>query len=1311
MDELKPRAVSENSPLTSKNSLDETHRLANTIWAFVDAARSRREVHWGIDLLAPLAALLILRWAAYDEAEYEEHATLVGKPFIPRLPSSLRILAWQRRDIDGIISSIEGFRHDTRRGHDVAPAQYIAMAMSVLQGELRRARQLTRDTAFLLAQFPFQSPKDFENLAEIIEALIEKALTFKDRYAGEFITPLPIVKLMVELAEPLPGDRVYDPCFGMGGLLVAAAMKLRGAAKTPREWIEIQQHKFFGIERNPRAYVIGLCRLLLLGIKRPNLECEDTLERQLPQNRDVAGFDCLLMVPPWGGQRSVDSATSQYPVPSTSVDTLFLQHAMACLRPGGRAVIALPEGTLFSTGKNSIVRKYLLTEFHVDGVISLPPGAFRPYTAIKSNLVVFRREKPRTFVRFIRASTGMEGPVDADWGPGGTREIVQALRTGQEAPWLWDVPIKKLAERDYSLSSIYKASDELEQKLNSIRAADPRLKITAIESIAHVFAGISYGRASTSSRPDAPGVISGLLRVGDISKPTKAGVSLFLLEAGATRIREHHWLRPGDVLVTKDGTIGKIAMVAKQDSRLVPSNGVAVVRTSELLTPDFLAALLRSPAYQFWMKEYARGAIIRHLPLNAFRKLLVPVPSISLQLRVLEEIGSQGDALQALLRISTGAPQDPISAWLETSNTVAQLRPSAEFTDDISVLLDRFATEFLAIAKKIEQAPQATFPIEIGAWLDVLRTAALGLRQIDKIPKGTPRLAALEVLRPRLEEANRLLERSDAFLARQARTLTAGVLLALDREVRTILGPISIALRLSPYEVVMGAPREVRVVLRNTSSVALRDVFIETQPSFGSDRIAYLAEETSFEVPLALEPAEPGALHVLVRWIAQRLDGQPFSGEAHLSVHVQPAPEAKPQIDIGTSPYVVGNPVEREEMFFGREEIIERIKRQLGTEGSANIILLEGNRRTGKTSILEHLRRSDHLPDWIPVYCSFQAADGDERRLGIHTRDVFRLMARTIAWELHRAGVKTWIPGAPPAVSDKPFKLAFLSALDYAFSGDRAFEAFELYLAEAIAAARPRRILFMLDEFDKLQEGIDAGVTSPHVPENIRHFLQHNREITAIITGSRRLKRLREEYWSALFGLGHRIGISELPIEAAQRLVTEPVSGRLQFLQQARDLIVELCARHPFLIQTLCNWLFERAVLTGKRTITTDTVHEVVEDMIIDNEHFQTLWGYAKTWRRRLLLALCERLASTPDPVNLPILELKMQEYGVPLEKRDALSEDIEYLRELEMIEFDSEYRSGTYRLSIPLMAHWMHRTIDFDDVTRRARQEGEAQL
>ena len=322
--------------------------------------------------------------------------------------------------------------------------------------------------------------------------------------------------------------------------------------------------------------------------------------------------------------------------------------------------------------------------------------------------------------------------------------------------------------------------------------------------------------------------------------------------------------------------------------------------------------------------------------------------------------------------------------------------------------------------------------------------------------------------------------------------------------------------------------------------------------------------------------------------------------------------------------------------------------------------------------------------------------------------EVFRLLARKTGWALFDAGIETWIPGLPKSDSNEPFKVAFRSALGRALSGGHPFETLAVYLETALQAARPRGILLMLDEFDKLREGIDDGTTSPRVPENLRHLLQHQPGLGAIITGSRRLKRLREDYWSALFGIGYRIGVSALPEADARLLVTEPVAGRLRYLPHARDRIVELCACHPFLIQSLCTRVFNEAATTNDRTITLAVVERAATETVRDNEHFQTLWGYAGSERRRLILALCDRLADEPDAVTIYLLRTMLEKHGVPVRRDRELADDVAELRELELLELDKSYRGGSYRLSMPLMATWLGIDVAFDDLVVRAREEAE---
>src|SRR5262249_11477793 len=141
-------------------------------------------------------------------------------------------------------------------------------------------------------------------------------------------------------------------------------------------------------------------------------------------------------------------------------------------------------------------------------------------------------------------------------------------------------------------------------------------------------------------------------------------------------------------------------------------------------------------------------------------------------------------------------------------------------------------------------------------------------------------------------------------------------------------------------------------------------------------------------------------------------------------------------------------------------------------------------------------------------------------------------------------------------------------ACEIGISEKSAFADFRDYLEILLSVIKPLklRLVLMLDEFDKVQEGINSGVTSPQVPENIRFLIQTYPEFSAILSGSRRLKRLREKYWSALFGLGINVPVTALDVQSARKIVTEPVRDKLVYSNEAIERVVHLTARQPYLL-------------------------------------------------------------------------------------------------------------------------------------------------
>lgn len=1297
------------------------------------------------------AVLFLLRWAERVDADQKPTDALESRDYPSALPLGLHWSSWcHLRGAELVDALGRGVLPALRNAPDRGPGKYLKRLAPIVENLVRESPEVIETLLKWGQPFDLETDAGRQAAGNALAALVANA-TETGEIPGDHATPKRVVELMAELLDPRPGERIYDPCFGAGGLLATVADRLlKKATRMPESF----QQSVYGVEISPYAHVIGLARVVLAGMDQPVLELGDALDRPLSGNQSSEGFDCILAVPPWGRHSRAQSET-RFPVSSTHIETLFLQHAMASLRPGGRAVIALPDGALYRTGPDEKVRKELLTDYCVEGVVSLPDGALLPFTGTKVSLVLFRREKAKEAVRFMQIeywpATRRTGRHQGEKGTELKRRtrrltdvemahgVAVEFRNGTPNGDVWVTPVTELATRGWELVAKGSGEKILTHTLRVLQKGGVRISVLPLEELAEIFPGVSYDRSASISHSDDPSGVVGLVRASDVGQAGVRPPSVFLPYGGNSRVESRHRLRAGDVLLTASGAVGKPAVVSGGSAGIsgaVADASLVVIRPGKRVSSRYLNNLLGSYACQEWIRAHARGSAIQRISVRTLRQLPVPSPQNAIQEQVVKQADEEkDDAFAVLARIVMGDNEDPIALWLLGSPEAQELRWSAQRADRIA-LLERIAHSVWTFQEQVAR----THPGAISyftSWMEELAEAMKPLKGLKHVPPGLGRMLLLVGAQNRLEDVHSdILGIGNAYLAGDAMagwranmgfpddpsetnktkrefaraiTFTGRISRLVRAELFSILDGVRLAPGVKPEAVVAGAENEIQVRLKNLSPLALRNVRASTLPSIGEGRVAYLAEGKPFSFTARI-PADvaTGLFPFKLRWRAERLDGRPVSGELPLAVDVRSTPDAVHVADIGASPYIVGNPIDRKEMFYGRQDIIDRIRRQFSTSDPANVILLEGNRRIGKTSILKRLQDPDALPGWIVVNCSLQGGQGHKSKPGLETHEVFRLLARDVGWAMDDAGLQVWFPEMDPPDTSTRFKVAFTRALSTSFAGPRPFEAFELYIQAVLEAASPRRVLLMLDEFDKLQEGIDSGITSPQVPENIRYMLHTYPGLSAILTGSRRLKRLREEYWSALFGIGYRIPVSEIPREDARLLVTRPVEGRLTYVPDARDRVVELCSKQPFLIQSLCNRIFERAVLSDERTVTLGAAESCAEDMTRDNEHFRTLWDYAETERRRFILALCRNLADGPDPITLSMLEMKLEENSVAVPRGESLGDDLEFLRELELLKLQDSPRGSAYVLAVPLMANWIRQNVDFEHQRRQAILERE---
>ncbi len=239
----------------------------------------------------------------------------------------------------------------------------------------------------------FNASDDRHMFGDIYEKLLKDLQSAGN--AGEFYTPRAVTEFTIDRLAPRLGESFLDPATGTGGFVTCLIRYLRTQAKTAADERAIQEC-FSGIEKKHLPHILCITNLLLHGIDVPsNVRHGNTLARPLRDWGPKERVDIIATNPPFGGMEE-DGIEANYPADFRTRETadLFLVLIMKILKPGGRAGLALPDGTLFGEGVKTRIKEKLLTDCNLHTIVRLPNGVFAPYTSIKTNLLFFTKGAP-----------------------------------------------------------------------------------------------------------------------------------------------------------------------------------------------------------------------------------------------------------------------------------------------------------------------------------------------------------------------------------------------------------------------------------------------------------------------------------------------------------------------------------------------------------------------------------------------------------------------------------------------------------------------------------------------------------------------------------------------------------------------------------------------------------------------------------------------------------------------------------------------------------------------------------------------------
>ena len=211
---------------------------------------------------------------------------------------------------------------------------------------------------------------------------------------GQFRTPKHIRKMMVELIAPTPDDLICDPACGTAGFLVSAAEYVRKNYEdtmTNEQWESYPSMMFSGFDTDRTMLRISTMNLMLHSISNPDVDYKDSVSKQ---NDISSKYTVCLANPPFKGTVDTESIHDNLKAVTNTKKTelLFLALFLRLLKKGGRCACIVPDGVLFgSSNAHKSIRKEIIENHHLQAVISMPSGVFKPYAGVSTAVLVFTK--------------------------------------------------------------------------------------------------------------------------------------------------------------------------------------------------------------------------------------------------------------------------------------------------------------------------------------------------------------------------------------------------------------------------------------------------------------------------------------------------------------------------------------------------------------------------------------------------------------------------------------------------------------------------------------------------------------------------------------------------------------------------------------------------------------------------------------------------------------------------------------------------------------------------------------------------------
>ena len=423
-----------------------------------------------LDYTEQTSWLLFLKYLDALEQDLADEAKLEGRKYTYILDKACRWESWAApKDKDGALDHNKALTGDDlrdfvnqklfpyllgfkQRASGPNTIEYkIAEVFGEIKNKISSGYNL-REIIDHIDELRFRSQTEKHELSHLYEAKIRN-MGNAGRNGGEYYTPRPLIRAMVQVVKPKIGERIYDGAVGSAGFLCESYEYLKKAhpKRTTTQDRLLQERTFYGKEKKSLAYVIAIMNMILHGIEAPNILHTNTLTENLADIQDKDRYDVVMANPPFGGHERKE-VQQNFPIRTSETALLFLQHFIKMLRAGGRGGVVIKNTFLSNTDNASTsLRKLLLESCSLHTVLDCPSGVFQG-AGVRTVVLFFEKGAPTRKIWFYQLDPGRNlgktNPLNDD----DLAEFIKLQRTFADSPKSWSVDAKAVGKETFDLS-------------------------------------------------------------------------------------------------------------------------------------------------------------------------------------------------------------------------------------------------------------------------------------------------------------------------------------------------------------------------------------------------------------------------------------------------------------------------------------------------------------------------------------------------------------------------------------------------------------------------------------------------------------------------------------------------------------------------------------------------------------------------------------------------------------------------------------------------------------------------------------------